>query len=867
MPSLKEVHTAHSDRIFQLHRNGADGLTVAAHLSAAADEILRVAWAHVSSPLQDHCAVMALGGYGRYELSPHSDFDLMMLFADENTKDLCTAQIQEFLQALWDSGFDLGHSVRSVDDCIALRNRDVESWASILESRFICGSETVCVRLENSIVAAIRDDAHEDFLTAVLRGIRDRHEKYGNAVKLLEPNMKNSAGGLRDLHSLLWLFRSGDAGYLSRHPFRSTESACRSMLRQLELNDLVTPEESSNVLHALNFLLRVRHETHYYAKVNHDALDFAIQRHIAEGLGYGNDPQLVYVEKFMREYYLHARNIHRLNRRLARIHQKQLTPAVSEHPVDDLFVVRGSALSFREHPFDFTSPDLVLRAFRWCGLYGVEPGQSLQSRFIKAAQTSSLFQEEGGGKAAAEFRTILGMERHVASTLMLMNDFDILGLFIPEWLRLVAFFQHSQYHFYTTDAHSLIALERAEHLADADSLLGQVYRSLPRKDLLFLAILLHDIEKPQGAEDHEIRGAATARRILSRLEVENDVLVPFLIAHHLTMEQIAFRRNINDPKTIAEFSQLFDCAEQLDYLFVLTYSDLSAVNKSVWTSWKEMLLQELYSRAHAVLTRRLPYADAVSYQQAEHLRLVEQIVAAAGPEVSREDIAEHLASLRNEAYVALFPQRDIADHVRTIRSLDRIALLVDHDDAYSTITVVTRDAAFLLSNLCGVLSANDANIFDAHIFTRTDGVVIDQFRVTNIQTKVRLTEEQISRITSDMESVLTGAVNIETLFEKHRRRWKRRRQPILLPTIKRAVEFEESADFTIIDVYAPDTIGFLYRVTRAISELGLGIYFAKIATRVDGIVDSFYVLESASSPVNSEVRKDEIKRHILQSID
>jgi [protein-PII] uridylyltransferase len=872
MPTPKEIFTDRTQQIRDLHRNGEGGFTVAAHLTAALDEVMRSLWILHAEDLSNVCTVMALGGYGRYEVCPRSDVDLMLLFSDEKSKQRSAGIAQQFLHALWDAGFDLGHSVRTIKDCIALSRNDVDSWASILESRYVYGSTAVLEEFASAVIGKIRKRPNADFVVAVLGGARDRHEKYGNAVKLLEPNMKNSAGGLRDIHTLLWLFRASNAEFLPVEPFRGTNSACRQMILHLAENDLASSEECGTALDAMDFLLRARHETHYYANTNHDTLDFSIQRHIATGLGYGDDPQLEYVERFMRDYYLHARNTYRLNRRLMRLHQKQLPRSAKGRPdeqvLDEIFLLRGPALSFHDRSFEFTSRAQLLHAFALCGLHGVDPGQSLQSKFIQSTQSNGLFSASGDSDAAtaAEFRAILQMRSRVAATFMLMNDFDVLGALIPEWQRLVAFFQHSQYHYYTADAHTLIAMEHAEQLEEKPGILGDVYRSLPHKDILFLTILLHDIEKPNGVDRHEIHGAETAREIMVRFGIRDDGTVPFLIRHHLTMEQIAFRRNINDPKTIADFSQLFATPEQLDYLFILTYSDLSAVNKSVWTSWKEMLLYELYRRTRAVLERRLSYGEAVSFQQSEYAKAMQQILDGFRESPLHAAVEKHLTLLPSDAYVALFSSLEIESHVRAAESLDIITAILDHDDSHTTLTVVTRDAPYLLSHLCGVLSANDANIFDAHVFTRADGIVIDQFRVTDVATKKRLSDKQTAKIVSDFENVLRGTETLDTLFERHQRRWKRRPQPLMHPNIKRDVEFEESADFTIIDVYAADTTGFLYRITRTISELELGIYFAKIATRVDGIVDSFYVLERGKTPVHGESRKKEIRDRLLETI-
>jgi [protein-PII] uridylyltransferase len=235
-------------------------------------------------------------------------------------------------------------------------------------------------------------------------------------------------------------------------------------------------------------------------------------------------------------------------------------------------------------------------------------------------------------------------------------------------------------------------------------------------------------------------------------------------------------------------------------------------------------------------------------------------------QLPREEVEHHVSSIHNEAYIQIFSIEDIAEHIERIRRLDAISSIMNHEDSHSTVTALTHDAPFVLSNLCGVLSANDANIFDAQIFTRDDGIVIDQFRVVNVATKSRLLDEQTEKIQLDFDDVMRGNVSLEHLFEKHHRRWKRRPKPLFHPNIRIDVVFEDAPDYTIIDVYAPDTVGFLYKVTRTISKLGLNIHFAKIATRVDGIVDSFYVHEQDGKPIRTDARKQEIKEKILHRI-
>ncbi|HTR80389.1 MAG TPA: [protein-PII] uridylyltransferase [Bacteroidota bacterium] len=869
--TIKERFTSGSAEIFQLHRNGADGFTVASRLTSLVDTTLADLWN--VNPMHDNFAVVALGGYGRCELCPHSDFDLMVLAENEKAKNAGSATIQEFLRSLWDAGFNVGHSVRTIQDCVNLYETDVDSWASILESRFVSGSRQVLRVYADAVFKQIQKKFDLVFVKAIMVGMDERHEKYGNSVKLLEPNVKNSAGGLRDLHNLLWVYRSTDTDYFSDSPFLSGESSCKLMLDTFYRKNVISKEERDAVTSALNFLLRTRHETHYLAKTIHDSLDFSIQREIATGLGYGEDKELQYVEKFMREYFLHARSIFRLNQRLINHFRKSVEPSSWRKPkeqiLDTHFIARGDELLQRNTAVEISTPAEILKAFYWCGKLSFNLGHSLQGKLASLGSSPHIFNEQTitSEEAANVFLDILRLPSNVASTLTMMNDFDVLGKYIPEWGELVAFVQHSIYHYYTADAHTLIALEHAERLSEGKGILSRVYRGLEKKEILYLALLLHDIEKPNGIQEHEIRGVDTARRVLERIHYRDEFGdVAFLIRNHLMMEQIAFRRNISDPKTIAEFAEMFQRPEQLDLLFLVTYCDLSAVNKNVWTSWKEMLLQELYVRTRRILERKLPFKEAVSFQREQYQEAARALVQSMSEHIPREEVEHHISSIHNEAYIQIFTENEIAEHLAHIRKLDTLSSIVSHEDSHSAVTVITQDAPFLLSNLCGVLSANDANIFDAQIFTRDDGIVIDRFRVVNVSTKAGLQDEQVEKIKQDFDDVMRGNVTLEHLFEKHHRRWKRRVQPLFHPNIRIDVVFEDAQDFTIADVYAPDAVGFLYKVTRTFSQLGLNIHFAKIATRVDGIVDSFYILDADGKPIRSKERKEQIKERVLHRV-
>jgi len=410
-------------------------------------------------------------------------------------------------------------------------------------------------------------------------------------------------------------------------------------------------------------------------------------------------------------------------------------------------------------------------------------------------------------------------------------------------------------------------MANAEMLREEEGVLHEVFRSLRRKDALYMAILLHDIAKPRGVADHEVTGVDMAHAILKRLgldEIFTDVA--FLIRHHLVMEQVAFRRNIHDPQTISEFAARFERAEQLDYLYLLTYADLSALNINVWTEWKASILQDLYGRTSEVLRRELKGVQIEEYQKSRHAAAKVEMLEKLSAVMPREEAERHLDGMQSEAYLALFTEEEVRKHILLSGTDEPVNAVFAHAEGYTDVTIIADDAPFALSKFCAVLSANDANIIDANVFTRNDGVIIDRFRVTDAVRKHRLDQGVCDKVAEDLRQVIAGSRNIGQLFQDHRRKWRRRGKLPLNPTIRIDVEFADNPRYTIIDVYAPDSVGFLYRVTETMSKLGLDIYFAKIATRVDGIVDAFYTLDRSGRTIVDPEKRAIIREEIMNTI-
>ncbi|HEX7573259.1 MAG TPA: [protein-PII] uridylyltransferase [Bacteroidota bacterium] len=865
--SLRAFLDTRRSEIATAHGNGAEGFATCRALASMTDEAILSAFDSLPAGMKDTIAILALGGYGRRELCPSSDIDVMVLCDTGDLPEAAGEAAKAVLHFLWDAGVDIGHSVRTVDEALGLHGKTFDSWTSMIESRFICGNASLAGELYERMKALIAQCSPGWFIGGVFEDVRVRHERYGSSVKLLEPNIKKSAGGLRDLHAAFWLYRGTDPRYFT--PVGEGSCATKEFLDKLPADGLLDPEEHAAAIRAFEFLLRVRHEMHFRRESQHDTLEYALQRDVAGGIGVAPGPGLKPVEVFMRAYYLHARTVYRLLQRGGQRFRESIEPprppGSAGRRAGSAFIVYDDALTIDPAVAALADAAQIFEAFTLAAEHEAPPDLRLRGMLEKSAEVLQPGDADSP-RLSSYFRRILRTHR-VAETLHEMNDADILPRYIPEFGALVAFFQHNVYHYYTADEHTLIAIACAENLREKQGILREVFRNLPRKDILYAAILLHDIAKPRGVADHEITGVGMSAAILSRLGMRDAVPdVGFLVRNHLVMEQTAFRRNIHDPDTLREFASRFERPEQLDYLYLLTYADLSALNASVWTEWKAAMLQELYQRTSEVLRRNLTGSQIDEFHRGKNDEAAESVVEALSGSIPREQVRRHIAGVGSASYVALFSEEEIGQHILKGADSEPVSALFSRAGGHTEITVIARDAPFALSKFCAVLSVNDADIFDANVFTRDDGLIIDRFRVTDSGTKQGLEQRRCEKIAGDLRLVMEGALDIENLFREHDKKWKRRPKAPANPSVTTDVRFEENPHYTIIDVYAPDSVGFLYRVTETMSDLGLDIFFAKIATRVDGIVDAFYTLDRSGKQVTDRGTRESIRERILATI-
>ncbi len=779
--------------------------------------------------------ITSAGSFSRRELSPYSDIDIM--FIVPSVKEV-EKYLKQLITTFWDYGIEVSHTIREIKDIKKFLKEDLHTFTQFFETRFLLGSKNLYEEWNQNIINSINNKVTKNLIEAFINDKELRYSKYGNSPKVIEPNVKMSAGALRDFQLVEWIYILKTKDLLNR---QEEKTQAEIFIEILEKDNFTTQKECVRLLNSYNFILSIRNLLHLIHKQKNDRLEFNDQIKIAKLFHYKKDGY----RQLMRDYFEASNIIYRFTRSFLKKTQTEYSktiPDVLSIDLDDDFKLKKSTLYFKGIHLLLMSD--ILRAFYYRAFYNVSFDENLRMLIIDSLDNMN---NAIDFESSVFFREILRAPKNVGKTLSVMNELGVLGTFIPEFNDINGFIQHGVYHCYTADEHTIITIQNVENLENDNSELGKIYRSLSNKEILFLSLLFHDIAKPIDISGHEIIGAEMASSIMTRLgysdyEIEQ---VTFLVRNHLFMEQVAFRRNLNDPDTLNNFVSRFSSIEQLDLLYILTYADLSAVNPALWTSWKNDLLTELYRKSKAMLEEQLTGEELLISSTS----IVPHNISKFGNNLSEILVQEHIELINDLGYISQFSDEEIAQHIEKISSGASLSIIFKELDNYTNITVITEDAPALLSKICGVFSINDINIHDAKIFTRKDGIVIDNFNVTDFKTKGKINREFYKKIEEDLNSVLNGLLQLSTEIKKMKSRWWRIENKFFKRPGQPRIKFEEMDKYTIIDIFSPDRLGFLYQITMKLYKLGLNIYFAKISTKGDDIVDSFYVLNNENKKV------------------
>ena len=843
-------------------------------------ESYRRAHGELPSPV----CLIALGGYGRHELSPQSDIDVMFLFPSKTkpavVKPLQEHLVNEVLYLLWDCDLKVGHSTRTIDEVFVQARKDIQTKTSLLESHLVAGQASLYETFAKAYRNFATTEDPKGYIADRLNDQATRRAKYGDTAFLQEPDIKNGVGGLRDYQNALWMAR------VKLGIERMEELHTLNYLRRKELADFQR---------AYNFLLRVRNELHFISKRPTDLLDLEMQPRIAHHLGYRQHDLLQRIEDFMEDYYRQAQAIYRISK----IVENRLALAIRENAGSllsfrevlrlrrfervkqiDGFVLRGRELAAGTATVFSEDPVRLIRVFRHCQQLGAEPDFNLTA-LIRESLPLLTRRVLESADANLSFRTILGEAGSVFPTLKLMHELGVLGRFIPAFDRLTCLVQHEFYHRYTADIHTLNAIRELDLVfTEAEPITLKYRKALHETSeptLLYLILLLHDIGKAVGIKDHSESGVRLAGPLLERLQVDSKSreLVTFIIKNHLIMARFWQRHNVDDPQSATAFADLVGDAEKLRYLYVHTFCDARGTAASLWNGYKDALHNSLFL---ATLDRLL-LGDAVEKRNLERKQMIyKELITKQIPGIGQDEISAHF-NLLPERYFLHTEAGEIALHIQMVNrllksiseadSVSSLRPIVDWKDdlnrSLTVVNVVTWDRAGLFYKLAGGFSVAGLNILGAKVISRTDHIAIDTFYVvepgrgvvqsqTAMETFARTVEAALIQNKDLYPEIVAQAKKIAASRYTTENNTLHTSFP---PTVE--VYHELAMQRTIIDIQAHDQIGLLYRLAKAIYDHGFDITFARINTERGVALDTFYI-ESA----NHEPTEDTARLHALR---
>ncbi len=817
----------------QAHAHGASGLVTAQNISALMDDVVLGAYRQVVNTSQGLHALVALGGYGRAEMGPRSDVDLLFLFASEKDQD--EALISGVLHPLWDLGFDVGHSSRTVTESIKMGREDLESCTAMLDGRLLAGDTKFYEKFLQKFLSQLPKSTFS--LLLKWRQTRSRHS---GSVQLLEPSVKESPGGLREIHALEWALKAQQK---------------TNQLTSVQAQYLSKKEEAS-LQAARDFFWRIRHELHFSVGRKHDVLSHELKPGVAQSLGYDGEDLQAAAEHFIHDYYSHARTVFHLVDMIFNVIVMQSRKPGRQMVIEPGVVVVNESIYLPEWERYFIAEPLrLLKVFYLAHTKRLTFSEQAQ-RAIRASLY--LIDDELLVSAAARdvFMQLLKCKKNKARTLRTMHDLGVLGAYLPEFGALTCLVQYDAYHLYTVDEHTLLALENIEAVSQQkDGVLKRTYEEIERHDLVFLAVLLHDVGKSKR-DDHIACGIAMTQTLLNRLDLSEEErnYVLFLVEHHQDMVIISQRRDLDDHKMIAEFARIFDKHDWLRSLYLLSYADLSAVATEAWSEWQDALLREVYAKTRTQLESGLKALEEQHHAGKLLAAYLDQ-VEGHWPEHRLETFRQHIRLLPPR-YLVANQYGQIEHHLEQIEKLGDGLLEVDFVDVqdYTEILVITRDQRQLLAKICGVLAVNDINILRADVHTRDDELVLDVFQVTDVDGSPQLPESKQQRLRDQLELVISGQKKAKELFANYSKPWNRRKTTVLIKAPEVSIENEVSDRYTVIDTNVQDDAGLLYTITHELGELDLDIHMAIVSTAAARALDAFYVVDAGGQKiVNYEV--------------
>lgn len=810
----------------------------------------------------EQICIIATGGYGRGELAPFSDIDLMFLLNYKRTPR--TEQVIEYmLYMLWDLGLKVGHATRSVEEAVKLSHEDLTIRTSLLEARFLWGEESLYKRFKDKFIADIEASSGPAFVEAKLGERDDRHERMGDTRYVLEPNIKEGKGGLRDLQTLFWI-----AKYLYRV----------DQVSDLVAREVLTKKDATRFAKAENFLWTVRCHLHYLAGRPEERITFNVQNDLAERMAYQDRSGAQGVERFMKHYFLVAKDVGDLTRIICAVLESEQKKRRFKMPTlsfmrrnIDGFKADGDRLTLESDDAFKEEPIKLLTLFA--------EAQRLEMDIHPSAlrvvtQSLGLIDKSlrRDPKANEVFLEMLTSKKGTELALRRLNEAGVFGRFVTEFGRVVAQMQYDMYHVYTVDEHTIRAIgilariERGELMED-HPVASLVIHEVQSRRVLYVAVLLHDIAKGRGG-DHSVLGAEVARKLCPRFgmnEWETET-VAWLVEQHLTMSRMAFKRDVDDPQTISDFVKIAQSPERLRLLLCLTVVDIRAVGPGVWNGWKAQLLRDLYYGAQEVMT-----GGTTEEVRSKRVARAKSKLKEALSSWQTKDIEAHIAKGYDDYWLA-YDEVSHAHHAAMVARADKerrditIEERIDKEREVTEIVIYTHDHPGVFARIAGAMSLTGASIVDARISTLAHGMALDTFWIQDTEDGPFAHKASLKKLKGRIEDSLSGKLQPFKELEQARERAIPSRTRVFKVPPRVLIDNTVSAKYTVIEVNGRDRQGFLADVTQALTGIGLQIASAHISTYGERVVDVFYVKDVFGLRVEHDGKIEQVKQTLLAAI-
>jgi len=804
-------------------------------------------------------AIVALGGYGRKEQCLHSDVDVLLLFK-KKIPDKAKGLVQEIFYPLWDVGLEVGYAIRSLKECSTLASQDFEVLTSLIDARFLCGIFSLYSDLKEQLRGKVLRRHGRAYLDWLSERNQERHARFGDSTYLLEPNIKEGLGGLRDYHAMLWVALTT---YHINEP------------RDLEFFGHLSHDEFQSLCEALTFIRNVRNWLHHLSGRKCDQLYFEYQVRLAQALGFKQENGQQPVEGFLgalhgQMEFLKRQHLMFLNRAVRAKQKSERKKSPRKAVTAGIEVVRD-ALDFESPEAILRNPHLLIKIFEMSAVLE-KPLSAGASRLVKEFLYLVNERFQRSRAVIKSFQRILSAPPQTFNVLSEMLNTGMMAAFIPEIMGIVNRIQYDEYHLYPVDKHSLRTVQTLKELRDAspdtqDAFYGKLFRELQNPELLLWGCLLHDVGKggqEQDHDDHASLGAQIAAQVFKRMEFpDRDIeAISFLVREHLFLIHTATRRDINDEKIVVQCARKFRDVERLKMLYLLTVADSRATGPKAWNDWKAALLKELFFKVFHILKKgelATPAASEVVEKKKE--KVFQRAVSI--PTNTLETLFDDMSP----RYLLYTSSKDILHHIELFHSLGQdpcvLETKVNPRTNYRTATICARDFPGLFSRIAGVFTLNNFDILSAQIYTWRNDIALDIFKVKAPPDTI-LEDEMWDRVNKDLKAALRGELDLSTALDQKVLAYQSLQRKTPRKPDKVNVDNETSDFFTIIEIYTHDFPGLLYRITNTLLRCGLDTRVAKIATKADQVVDVFYVRDFDGQKVDSPEQVAAIKKTIKE---